>query len=1399
MTAFKIWPIGLQSGPTGRPTGIGEMINDLTHAGIAMFSAASDSTSIIYDLQEARRKTGVPHTGNFIPTGYVDDYHISVPEYRTPHAAKLAVRHWDAVEKKGIPKEIDWNIPCIWMSTWNEIRPYVGWGSTEKLEDWDEPLPGYEGYADLIGWQAVEIGKEALKRGYRWAAFGFAGGNPEPGFWLAPGVVAYLRLCHEHPDRLGVALHEYSFADTLINRPDHMGRFQQLHHACDQHGLRHPVIQFKEFGWQERWVPEPDKAMPQLLEIAKMYAQHPNIHGAGIWTVQGGWGGLYKRVQKLISPMHKAALVHAQPMKDLPAPVVTGGVPIEPDVAVTPVTTVSGAANSALASGFTPGIDLDNVPVDTTFRPSWTFINNGQATWNGGYRLAYTLEPHPDTTGFDRAPLNSQTAFAISEIGAGSGVRPGQSVRLTLNLTAPQTPGTYATNWQLQAPDGHRFGPIRWLRAIVTGDVAVAPSWTLAYESLAFKNSIDNFDNMLPGRQFSATWTLRNTGTRPWSGDFQIAYVDRDTGTSPQTVRDPMGTQLVTTLRQVSGRELVNPGETVAIRRDLIAPQHAGAYKFHWEMRDTDGRAFGGIRWLQIGVTTTGSGAPAAQPRPFQPGMNLNPEVHDLDLERLGGLSWVRFPFFASRLGLSPEDAYHQRYRHLIQSYASAGIKTLLILHQDTEGGAAPWTNNGDWGAYAAVFAQACGRVAAVCREFGDMVAYQIFNEQDSDIRNKSAIGIEAKNFALVLDKAAQAIGNAHPGATIVLGGLNTGPRHAIQYVRDIQQQLNGRLPVDALACHPYGRYVKTDSFYNKQFGTLADSLNQFKQAFPDKPMWITEFGIPGHQHEIGPEHYQKIAQYLDEVVDEVTNNYADYVPVLVWFAWTDAMENAGVLKWAGKIGDEKEHIYDSFLAMKQRGENLAKSVDLLESLESLSDAKFLFYSSTLADQNAVPAASTFTSRFRFKNSGATTWGEGYKLVYVPQGDHPHPMMSETSFDLAEVAAPIPVEPGEEVEITLNMTAPSKSGRLYRSRWQLRDPEGLPFAYMFEELTVVPAATAGTNVQHSDMAFVADHTIADGTPLVAGSDFRKQWRVRNTGARKWSSGFRLVYIEGDLNMSRGSASHMVPEAKVGEEVILSVAMTAPSAKNGQPTSYSSLWRLQDDRGNIFGDPIWARIVSTTAVTDAAAQGTALARLLNDPSSWYSQTDPAWAKVLVGHGQKRIATWGCLMTCMAMAMTAFGERVTPPQLNEKLKPLGEKGFIDSDVRFLAPQRIGGPRFGGNAASWKKDSNANQPWIDDDPIRRIDNALAQGNIVVAQVDTNTNNTIVDQHWVIIVKRTADGSDYQMLDPLTPHQHVGSQPKSLMDKYGQRVPSLSNETNLRNAIKSAVIYLKPAGSGG
>jgi hypothetical protein len=1050
--------------------------------------------------------------------------------------------------------------------------------------------------------------------------------------------------------------------------------------------------------------------------------------------------------------------------------------------------------DSAKKAGFTPHVDLGNVAPGTSFQVTWSFQNDGSTTWDSGYRLVYTLAPHEETADFDRSPLGAASVNAISDIGAPAAVPPGATVNLTMTFTAPPQAGTHATNWQLQSGAGQRFGPVRWLRAVVSGAAPAAGAGKPSYQVVRFDNSVTNFENMQPGRQFAGTWILRNTGSSAWSGDFQVAYLDEATADTTNSVRSQMGAQAVATLRDLSGHEQVNPGQSVPIRLNLSAPTQPGSYAFHWQLRDSNGKPFGGTRWLQIGVIGDMGKPPATHAEGAQFGMNVNiqPGGHPLDEERLAGLGWVRWVFWASRLEKTPAQAYQDYYKNIIQRYASKGIRSLIILHQDTYWGNAPW-DNGGWEEYAKQFGEQCGQVAAACSEFGDMVAYQVYNEQDSGPDNLSAIGFEARHYALVLDNASKAIRANHPGAKVIFGGLMDAPHVGVKYVQDTQAALGGRLPVDALAIHPYGRSVTSQKF--GPFGRLRDAFNLFKQAFPNMPVWITEVGVAADTH-IGSEHYADIASYIREVVDEVADNFADQVPVLIWFGWTDIMRNAGINTSDNK---PKAHVYDAFLAMKSRSQDLSKSA-LLEALTDYNQATYQSYSSTLTNLNAVPAGSAFSSRWTYANSGTLTWGPGYKLVYTPKGDNPTSMTSRKIYELGDIADKAQVAPGEKVTISLKMSAPELAGRTYRSHWHLRDPQGKTFGFLYEELTVVPAPTAGTGARAAGMTFVAHHTIPDNTRLVAGTDFDKQWHVKNTGGRHWGPGFRLVFIQGDLNMARGKGTHMVPQAKSGETVTLNIPMTAPPAHNGQHASYSSLWRMQDDRGNEFGDPIWARIVSTTGVSVTADNNTPLARLLNNPASWYSQLDPAWQGDQLGEGQATIGSWGCLMTCMAMALTAFGTPVTPPQLNQLAKTKG--AFTGSAISFLAPWYAGQLKYKGNVASWPDSGVPQSVPPTGDPIQRIDDALAEGHIVIAQVDTKPNNGFFnsnnEQHWVVIVKRTADGKDYLMIDPLTLPQHAGTQPRSLMSKYGSPAPSATNETNLRNAIKSTLVYHKPGGGG-
>ncbi|MEM7333510.1 MAG: NBR1-Ig-like domain-containing protein [Chloroflexota bacterium] len=1052
------------------------------------------------------------------------------------------------------------------------------------------------------------------------------------------------------------------------------------------------------------------------------------------------------------------------------------------------------SVDQAEAAGFEAlRVDLDHVTPGQTVQVTWKFRNSGRTTWNGQYKFAYTIAPHAETANNQRSPLGSPTSLSFNQIANDKSVKPGELVTLKMRFVAPNKAGTYATNWQLQTPNGQRFGPVRWMRLVIPKGTGA----TLDYQVLSFTNSVQNFNNMMPGHQFTAVWSIKNTGTATWNGDYQIAYLDKSVPDTQTRTRTMMGATAVNSLRALSGRESVRPGETVNITMRLNAPTTPGAYAFHWQLRTNQGAAVGGVRWLILGI-----GSQEQVIDPIKPpstdevefGMNVNiNDGHPMDAERMNGLGWVRFVYWASRERNTPEQAYQKRYRKVIQTYADQGIKSLIILHQDTYWGNAPW-DNGDWDTYARHFGEACARVARACSEFGDMVAFQIYNETDSGYGNDagnpnhSAIGITPANYAKILRHASAAIRQATPNIPIIFGGLKTGPGNAINYTKEVRQALNGKLPVDALAYHPYGRYVNFKLFNFGSIGTLGDALDMFKKAFPKFPLWISEVGVAADVH-IGSEHYANIATYIREVVDEISVGYSDYVQALIWFGWTDIMRNAGVNTRDNK---PKPHVFDAFEAMRNLGKGGAKSLD---PFAHVSNAQYVSFSSTHNKLNAVEAGTELTCRWTFKNSGTTVWNDQFKLKYVKAGDNPDAMMTQKSFKLTEVGGFNEVKPGETAVFTLNFTAPKQSGRTYRSTWDIVDHAGSSFAHFYVEVVVIPASPVGTSARRPDMQFIQDVTVMHGEQVVAGTNFDKQWRVKNTGSRHWSDGFRLVYVDGDLEMGRGKSSHIVPDAKPNDVVTLSVPMTAPQGKNGE---LRSAWRMQDDRGNFFGTPLQAVINVGSSGTDSPVANTPLARLMADTSMWYSQRDPRWLKDQLGFGSSTIETWGCLMTCMAMALTANGIRLNPQELNQRLKntPPASGGFKpnSSVTQFAVPWYIGRLYNGKNVKSWPNKHVDWAVWTGENPITRIDNALARGHIVVAQVDSWLNTAVIDQHWVVIVKRVED--DYLMLDPLT-LPSANNRVTSLKAKYMNHIPSISIEDNLRNAIISAMVFSK-GGSG-
>lgn len=89
----------------------------------------------------------------------------------------------------------------------------------------------------------------------------------------------------------------------------------------------------------------------------------------------------------------------------------------------------------------------DGTQVDpgVTFTKTWTLRNTGTCTWTEDYKAV--------RVGGDAA-LTSAEWVSLPQA-----VPPNAEVTIEVAFTAPQAPGTYRAEWQLEAPSGQRFGP----------------------------------------------------------------------------------------------------------------------------------------------------------------------------------------------------------------------------------------------------------------------------------------------------------------------------------------------------------------------------------------------------------------------------------------------------------------------------------------------------------------------------------------------------------------------------------------------------------------------------------------------------------------------------------------------------------------------------------------------------------------------------------------------------------------------------------------------------------------------------------------------------------------------------------------------------------------------------
>jgi hypothetical protein len=159
-----------------------------------------------------------------------------------------------------------------------------------------------------------------------------------------------------------------------------------------------------------------------------------------------------------------------------------------------PTSESSPVSNCDLAAAGNP-IDV-TIPDDSQFQPGeaftkvWRLQNAGTCTWDQNYALAL---------------FSGDGMGAVSNIPLIGQVPPNETVDISVDLIAPESPGTYQGNWKLQNESGEWFGigpsggSAFWVRVIV-GD---EPASTLSDSEVASTQTSEPSDTETASTQTS--------------------------------------------------------------------------------------------------------------------------------------------------------------------------------------------------------------------------------------------------------------------------------------------------------------------------------------------------------------------------------------------------------------------------------------------------------------------------------------------------------------------------------------------------------------------------------------------------------------------------------------------------------------------------------------------------------------------------------------------------------------------------------------------------------------------------------------------------------------------------------------------------------------------------------
>ena len=205
----------------------------------------------------------------------------------------------------------------------------------------------------------------------------------------------------------------------------------------------------------------------------------------------------------------------------------------------------------------------------------------------------------------------------------------------------------------------------------------------------------------------------------------------------------------------------------------------------------------------------------------------------------------------------------------------------------------------------------------------------------------------------------------------------------------------------------------------------------------------------------------------------------------------------------------------------------------------------------TIPDGTVLSPSQSFTKIWRMHNSGTSTWGGGYELVFVGGNQMGAP---------GSVGLPRSVAPGEEVDISVNMVAPSAGGS-YQGDWRMRNAQSVYFGDRIWVKITVPAGPTPTPPPNGGTGDIEVQSVEYPSVVTPGQSFRPRVTVKvNQGQLLQSRGDLLRNTDGNLY---GAWPHVavVGTVNAGQtytfEFYENDPITAPSGEG----TYESKWRV----------------------------------------------------------------------------------------------------------------------------------------------------------------------------------------------------------------------------------------------